>query len=100
MKKILLGMIAVFFTVPALASDVGYKMRVDGLVCPYCAYGIEKKFKQIDGVNAIDVDVQNGIVSLCAGENVKFTDEQLKQLFTDSGFTYRSMEKQEQCDPA
>ncbi len=35
-----------------------YEIRADGLACPYCAYGIEKKFKAIKGVKNIDVDLK------------------------------------------
>lgn len=81
-------------------NTTGYKIRADGLACPYCAYGIEKKFKAIEGVTTINVDLEKGIVSVCADSATEFTDEQLTQLFTDAGFTYRGMEKQAQCDPA
>jgi len=79
------------------SSQKGFEMRVDGLACPYCAYGIEKKFKKIKGVTAIDVDLKKGIVIVCALNSVKFNDKQLTQLFEDSGFTYRSMAVKEQC---
>lgn len=100
MRKILMFMITLFAPLSAFAADTGYEMRVDGLACPYCAYGIEKKFKTIEGVKTIDVDLEKGIVSVCTSDTTSFTDEQLTQLFTDAGFTYRGMEKQEQCDPA
>ena len=100
MQKILIFIIAPLAPLLAFAADTGYEMRVDGLACPYCAYGIEKKFKAIEGVKTIDVDLEKGLVSVCASDTTSFTDEQLIRLFTDAGFTYRSMEKREQCDPA
>lgn len=100
MQKTLILMMMLLAPLSAFAADVGYEMRVDGLACPYCAYGIEKKFKAIEGVKKIDVDLEKGIVSVCASDTASFTNEQLTQLFTDAGFTYRGMEKQEQCDPA
>jgi copper chaperone CopZ len=73
----------------AYADTSVYSIRVDGLACPYCAYGIEKKLNQINGVKFIDMDLDKGIVTVETND-VKLEDAQLKQLFQDSGFTYRS----------
>ncbi|VAW66720.1 hypothetical protein MNBD_GAMMA09-2814 [hydrothermal vent metagenome] len=72
-----------------LADTLLYSIRVDGLACPYCAYGIEKKLNEIKGVKFLDMDLEKGIVTVEA-KDVKLEEKQLKQLFTDSGFTYRS----------
>ncbi len=72
-----------------LAETTVYSIRVDGLACPYCAYGIEKKLNEIDGVKFINMDLDTGVVTV-ESYDVKLTDPQLKQLFQDSGFTYRS----------
>jgi len=68
-----------------------YEMRVDGLACPYCAYGIEKKLAAIDGVHNLDVDLENGLVSVDVNDGVVLTEAAMRQLFDDAGFTYRSM---------
>lgn len=75
----------------AWAAGTHYEMRVDGLACPFCAYGIEKKLKALEGVENIHVDLDKGLVSVDVKEGKKLTEEQMRQLFTDSGFTYRSM---------
>ena len=76
----------------ALAQTTEYKIRVDGLACPFCAYGIEKKFNKIDGVKFIDMDLDKGIVTVEA-DSVKLDDAQLKKLFQDAGFTYRGKQE-------
>jgi len=73
------------------AAGTEYRMRVDGLACPYCAYGIEKKLKAIKGVGKIDVDLNAGLVIVDVAEGVALTEPQMKTLFKDAGFTYRSM---------
>ncbi|NOZ11821.1 MAG: heavy-metal-associated domain-containing protein [Gammaproteobacteria bacterium] len=75
----------------ALAAGTQYQMRVDGLACPYCAYGIEKKLKKIEGVKKIEVDLNKGLVTVNVVDGVKLTEEQMTKLFKDAGFTYRSM---------
>ena len=92
MKKwIALMIIVLLGSAPALADGTQYRMRVDGLACPYCAYGIEKNLKKIDGVEKIDVDLNNGLVTVNVAAGVTLTDAQMAKLFTDSGFTFRSM---------
>ena len=90
-RKIILLLISLLLSSGAsLAGETRYEMRVDGLVCPYCAYGIEKKLMAIQGVLEIDVDLQNGLVVVAAADTVRFTDIQLTNLFNDAGFTFRS----------
>ena len=77
----------------ALAAGTQYTMRVDGLACPYCAYGVEKKLNQIEGVQDIKIDLDVGMVQVKVAEGVELTEAQMMKLFNDAGFTYRSMEK-------
>lgn len=37
----------------ALAAPAVYQLHVDGLACPFCAYGIEKKLGEVKGVRAV-----------------------------------------------
>ena len=76
----------------AWAAGKHYEMRVDGLACPFCAYGIEKKFKAMKGVEKIDVDLDKGLVTVDTDDQTVFTDQQMEKLFKDSGFTYRNMQ--------
>lgn len=92
MKKILLALCFTLASATTMAGGTQYVMRVDGLACPYCAYGVEKKLKQIEGVKTIDVDLNKGLVTVDVAEGTKLTEPQMKQLFKDAGFTYRSMQ--------
>ncbi|VAW57363.1 Lead, cadmium, zinc and mercury transporting ATPase; Copper-translocating P-type ATPase [hydrothermal vent metagenome] len=86
------GLFLLFSAFTTHAQTTIYSIRVDGLACPYCAYGIEKKLNKINGITFIDMDLDKGIVTVKAKDTV-LTDPQLKQLFTDSGFTYRTKKK-------
>ncbi len=79
------------WSLAAMASGTRYVMRVDGLACPYCAYGVEKKFKKIEGVEKIDVDLDRGVVTVDVREGVRFTEPQMTALFKEAGFTFRGM---------
>jgi len=71
-----------------MAGKTVYTIRVDGLACPYCAYGIEKKLNALEGVKFHDMDLEKGIV-IVETYDTALQDEQLRQLFQDAGFTYR-----------
>ena len=82
---------------PALADEVDYEFRVDGLTCPFCAATSESALRRLDGVSSADTDLDAGIITVCARDDVEFTDDQLTDLFLDRGFTYRSMTRLETC---
>jgi len=77
------------------AAETNYSMRVDGLACPFCAYGIEKKFKKMEGISNINIDLDKGVVSVDAKEGITLKEDNMKKLFNDSGFTFCSMKKTE-----
>ena len=81
----------------ALAGDVQYDIRVDGITCPFCVATSERELKKIEGVHEVGSDLASGIIFVCAGDQVVFTDAQLRKLFLDKGFTYRSYKKKPGC---
>lgn len=87
--------LGLIMSLPTFGAGTLYEIRADGLACPYCAYGIEKRLKQINGVESVDVDLKHGIVAVRCTEGVELSETQLKKLFRDAGFTYRSMQATE-----
>lgn len=37
-----------------------FEVQVDGLGCPFCAYGLEKKFKEFKGIKKVAIDIETG----------------------------------------
>ena len=92
MKKWILAMtMAVIWNAAAFAAGTEYQLRVDGLACPFCAYGIEKKLKKTEGVESIDIDVNRGLVIVIVAAGVTLTEAQMAKLINDAGFTLRGM---------
>ncbi len=92
MKLTILFLVAYALTGTASAGDVQYDIRVDGITCPFCVATSERALKKIEGVHAVGSNLETGTIFVCADNQVTFTDAQLKQLFLDKGFTYRSFE--------
>jgi mercuric ion binding protein len=97
MKSIVLLLAVITLAGIARADDVQYDIRVDGITCPFCVATSERALKKIAGVHAVGSDLEAGTIFVCADSQVTFTDAQLKQLFLDKGFTYRSFEKTSGC---
>ncbi|WP_010180020.1 heavy-metal-associated domain-containing protein [Aquimarina agarilytica] len=63
MKKIinsLLISLLVVITATAQKSMDEFQIQVDGLGCPFCAYGLEKKFKEFKGIKKVQIEIQTG----------------------------------------
>jgi len=93
-KLMLISIMVLLWSTPLLAAGTQYNLRVDGLACPFCAYGIEKKLIKSDGVESVTFDLEKGLVQVKAKEGVILTEEKLKQLINDAGFTLRSMSEE------
>ena len=68
LRSLAFGLSLIVLAGTALAAPPAYKLRVDGLACPFCAYGIEKKLSAIAGVRTIDVDIASGTVTVTMTE--------------------------------
>jgi copper chaperone CopZ len=63
------------------------KINVDGLSCPFCAYGLEKKLKKIKTVSDIEIFLEEGIAVFSVSKDQKPTKEILEKVVIDAGFT-------------
>ena len=68
------------------------KVEVKGLACPFCAYGLEKKLKDLDGVESIKIDVEEGLAYLTVHKSKKPLKKTLEEIVTDAGFTLSSID--------
>ena len=63
------------------------KINVDGLACPFCAYGLEKKLLQIDGADNFNVNIDSAFATLTVPTKSKVTKDEIKQIVKDAGFS-------------
>jgi copper chaperone CopZ len=94
MKNFLLICLLGGISLSAWAEERRYNLRVDGVACPYCAYGVEKKIKALDGVNkeSVEIKINEGLVLFEADTDVPIGEDTLKELINDAGFTLRNLE--------
>ncbi len=92
MKKLILSTLLMIVTNIAFAGEeliVGVK----GMVCAFCAQGIEKKFMAQPEVAKVEVSLTNKYVKLNFKDGKRLTNEKITELLKDSGYEANFEEK-------
>ncbi len=78
---------------PATSSDSPQQIivRVDGASCPFCAFGLEKRLGQIEGVTDVKLEMKEGKVIVTLKEGAVVSEEAIRQAVDDAGFTPREI---------
>ncbi len=71
---------------PADAAFVAAELRVNGLSCPFCAFGIEKKLLDVDGVQGVEVFLDDGRIALRFEPDNDATVSDLERAVEKAGF--------------
>lgn len=67
------------------------EMKVNGLVCGFCAQGIEKTLRKNPATADVVVSLENKLVAVATKEGQDISDADLKKALTDSGYDVRSI---------
>ncbi len=62
-------------------------VQVDGLSCPFCAYGLEKKLRKVDNVASLEIHVSEGRAVLTPEPGTSLDLAALEEAVRDGGFT-------------
>jgi len=89
--KILVLLALLLAALPALAGEV--HVQVDGLACPFCAYGLEKKLKPLPGVTGVRIDYKEGWVQLTVADGKHLDDGAIRKAVRAAGFTPREIHR-------
>lgn len=82
----------VIINVPLASAEIlSVTVSVDGLACPFCAYGVEKKLKRVKGVGSMDIKMQEGTVTMAAKQGQSIDIAEVPGAIKDSGFSMRWM---------
>ncbi len=83
---------ALAWTIPAAAASHAYRLYVDGLACPFCAYGVEKNILALKGVRKLDINMNGGFITVVMETGNVLDEAVAKAAVADSGFTLRAFE--------
>ncbi|MBI4419206.1 MAG: heavy-metal-associated domain-containing protein [Gemmatimonadetes bacterium] len=96
--------------VPALASGLTFlpgvplqgqtapagdslRLKVDGMVCSLCAYGLERRLKTIEHVERIDVQLDSAVAIVVLRSGTTLSDSSLAREVRRAGFALRGVER-------
>jgi mercuric ion binding protein len=72
-----------------------YKVMVNGMVCSFCAQGIEKKMRALNETKGVYVELKNHLVVVEAKEGSNISQEVIKKIIKDAGYEVKSIEVSE-----
>lgn len=75
-----------------LAAPARYLLHVDGLSCPFCAYGLEKTLAAVDGVQSLETNIKDGTVTVTMKDAASLSETTAKQAVKAAGFSLRKLE--------
>ena len=85
----LFPLLILLFSIAANAET--YVLRVDGLACPFCSYGIEKQLGRLPGVTNLATNIKAGTVTVRTRKGSKLSRAQLASAVKRAGFSLRSV---------
>ena len=96
MKKLLYAiplLLALLHGGGAAAETV--EMEVNGLVCAFCAQGIEKTLKGFAATQAVLVSLEHRLVAVALKPGSSIDDASLRQALTDAGYSVVALRRSE-----
>jgi len=76
------------------SSTQSATIQVDGLSCPFCAYGLEKHLKKINGVKGVEINMKTGKATVALKSGAQVDDTALSEAVKKAGFTARGITRQ------
>lgn len=77
----------------SILAGATVQLTVDGMSCPFCAYGLEKRLRSLPAVDSLAVRVGDGLVQIREKDGHRLTDEELRREVARAGFTLRDVRR-------
>lgn len=75
-----------------LKEKISYvKVEIDGMACPFCAYGLEKKLNKLQGIEDLYIELQEGSATFNIPSTKTPSEERLTKIVADAGFKVRKV---------
>lgn len=95
MKKLLAGMMAL--SLVSFAAHTAHaetdKITVNGMVCAFCAQGLEKSFGKMSAVDKVNVSLDNMLVTIYIKDGQALGDDAIKQTIKENGLDTVTIER-------
>lgn len=91
MKKLFIAIVLAALSLPALATT-SMKATVNGMVCAFCAQGIEKRLSKMPEAKAVLVDLKRRFVVVEPNDGMKLDEKLIIAEIKDAGYDVVSVE--------
>lgn len=81
--------------VAGYARATTVEMNVNGLVCAFCAQGIEKQLRKFPATADVVVSLEQKLVAVALKDGQDIPDAELRRAITNAGYTVRTIERTE-----
>ena len=93
MKRYCALLIALLSLAPMAVSAATIEMHVNGLVCAFCAQGIEKKLRKFPATADVVVSLEGRLVAVALKDGQDIPDAELRRALTDAGYTVTTIQR-------
>ena len=93
MKKLIQLVTTLALFVVASANAATIEMNVNGLVCAFCAQGIEKKLRKLPATADVVVSLEQRLVAVSLKPGQDIQDAALRKALTDAGYTVTAIQR-------
>jgi mercuric ion binding protein len=83
---LLIPALCCFLFVSLAAQNQKVTVQIEGLACPFCAYGLEKKFLEVKSVSKLSIDVNQGEMTFTLNDANALTEKEIRKKIKDAGF--------------
>jgi copper chaperone CopZ len=94
MKRIFITLTTLALSLAGTAAfaTTSVKATVNGMVCAFCAQGIEKRLSKMPATKAVFVDLQRKVVAVEAKDGQKLDEKAITEEITEAGYDVVKME--------
>jgi copper chaperone CopZ len=96
-KSLCIAFALVLTSVAANAATI--EMKVYGLVCGFCAQGIEKTLRKNPATQDVVVSLEHKLVAIATRDGADISDEELIKALTDAGYDVKGISRTQRTMP-
>ena len=91
MKSVLSLLVCMFIAFGASVEAATIEMNVNGLVCAFCAQGIEKQLRKFPATADVVVSLEHKLVAVVLKEGQDIPDADLRRALTNAGYSVKQL---------
>jgi len=82
--------------VPVVAPAATIEIDVNGLVCAFCAQGIEKKLRAFPATDDVVVSLEKKLVAVATKPDTDIADDEIRHALTDAGYAVKAIHREDE----